>query len=294
LQKLLGFSDYLSLERKYSSHTLTAYTNDVLEFKNFLNEDSDNSILKSVEYYQIRSWVAELSRNGLTHTTINRKISSLKAFYKFLLKSKQISSSPLQQFKSLKTSKPVSTTFSVSEIKTAIESFQVVDFKTARQKLIISLLYATGMRRAELIGLKENDVSFSDKTLKVLGKRNKERIIPLVEWVCEELKTYLNLKHHIGLRNPYLIVTEKDAQVYPSLIYNTVHNTLKLFSNKSKISPHVLRHSFATHLLNKGTNLNAIKELLGHTSLSSTEIYTKNSMEQLKKSYLNYHPREND
>jgi len=294
LQKLLGFSDYLSLERKYSSHTLLAYTNDVLEFKNFLNEESDNSILKSVEYNQIRSWIAELSRSGLTHTSINRKISSLKAFYKFLLKSKQISTSPLQQFKSLKTSKPVSTTFSVDEIKTAIESFQVDDFKTARQKLIISLLYATGMRRAELIGLKENDVSFSDNTLKVLGKRNKERKIPLVEWVSNELKTYLSFKHEIGLSNPQLIVTEKDAQVYPSLIYNTVHNTLKLFSNKSKISPHVLRHSFATHLLNKGSNLNAIKELLGHSSLSSTEIYTKNSMEQLKKSYLNYHPREND
>ena len=292
MQELLGFSDYLALERKYSSHTLLAYTNDVVEFKDFLNKDKDSSILLGVEYYQIRSWIAELSENGLNHKSINRKISSLKAFYKFLLKSQQISKSPLQQFKSLKTAKPVNTTFSVDEITNAIESFEVVDFKTARQKLIIGLLYATGMRRAELIGLKENDISLSEKVIKVLGKRNKERMIPLVDWVCNEISVYLTFKREWGLTNEYLLVTEKDKPVYPSLIYNTVHDTLTLFSNKSKVSPHVLRHSFATHLLNKGTNLNAIKELLGHSSLSSTEIYTKNSMEQLKKSYQNFHPRE--
>lgn len=291
---MLGFSDYLALERKYSSHTLLAYTNDVIEFKNFLNKEKDSSILLGVEYYQIRSWIAELSGNGLNHRSINRKISSLKAFYKFLLKSEQITNSPLQQFKSLKVSKSVNTTFSVEEITKAIESFEVVDFKTARQKLIIGLLYATGMRRAELIGLKEKDVIISEKLVKVVGKRNKERIIPLLDWVYNEISTYLIFKGQQGLKNEFLLVTEKDKQVYPSLIYKTVHDTLKLFSNKSKVSPHVLRHTFATHLLNKGTNLNAIKELLGHSSLSSTEIYTKNSMEQLKKSYLKSHPRGNN
>lgn len=294
MQDLLGFSDYLALERKYSSHTLLAYTNDVIEFKNFLNKEKDSSILLGVEYYQIRSWIAELSGNGLNHRSINRKISSLKAFYKFLLKSEQITNSPLQQFKSLKVSKSVNTTFSVEEITKAIESFEVVDFKTARQKLIIGLLYATGMRRAELIGLKEKDVIISEKLVKVVGKRNKERIIPLLDWVYNEISTYLIFKGQQGLKNEFLLVTEKDKQVYPSLIYKTVHDTLKLFSNKSKVSPHVLRHTFATHLLNKGTNLNAIKELLGHSSLSSTEIYTKNSMEQLKKSYLKSHPRGNN
>jgi integrase/recombinase XerC len=293
LQKLLGFTDYLALERKYSSHTLIAYTQDVIEFKNYLNTNKDTSILLEVEYYQIRSWIAELSRNGLGHKSINRKISSLKAFYKFLLKSQQIQKSPLQQFKSLKTAKPVNTIFSIDEITKAIESLQVEDFKTARKKLIIGLLYATGMRRAELIALKEKDISIHEKVVKVLGKRNKQRKIPLVEWVCGEIETYLKFKKEFGLKNEVLLVTEKDIPLYPSLVYSTVRDTLKLFSNKSKVSPHVLRHSFATHLLNKGTNLNAIKELLGHSSLSSTEIYTRNSMEELKKSYINYHPREN-
>lgn len=294
MQELLGFSDYLALERKYSSHTILAYTNDVIEFKDFLNKEKGSSILLGVEYYQIRSWIAELSEKGLNHKSINRKISSLKAFYKFLLKSQQISKSPLQQFKSLKTAKPINTTFSVDEITRAIESFHVVDFNTAQQKLIIGLLYATGIRRAELIGLKEKDVQLSEQFIKVLGKRNKERKIPLVGWICQEISSYLAYKHKLGLKSDFLFVTTKDKPLYPSLIYNTVRDTLKLFSNKAKVSPHVLRHSFATHLLNQGSNLNAIKELLGHSSLSSTEIYTKNSMEQLKKSYSNFHPREND
>jgi len=289
-----GYRDYLLVERKNSPHTALAYTNDILEFKIFLNEEADERILLDVEFYQIRSWIAQLSKKGLTHKSINRKISSLKSFYKFLLKTNQIETSPLQQFKSLKTPKTVTTPFSEEEIKTAIESLEVVDFKSSRQKLIIELLYATGMRRAELISLKESNIDLTQKTIKVLGKRNKERMIPIYKGICDQISTYLDYKKEKGLQNDILLVTEKDKPLYPGIVYNAVHDTLKLFSNKSKVSPHVLRHSFATHLLNKGSNLNAIKELLGHSSLSSTEIYTKNSIEQLKKSYSNFHPREND
>ena len=294
MSDLFGYRDYLLVERKNSKHTALAYTNDVLEFKNFLNAGTDESILFKVEFYHIRSWIAELSKNGLTHKSINRKISSLKSFYTFLLKTSQIKTSPLQQFKSLKVPKTVTTPFSEEEIKEAIDSLDVFDFKSARQKLIIELLYATGMRRAELISLKESNIDLLQQSIKVLGKRNKERIIPLYKGICNQISNYLEFKKEKGLNNPILLVTEKDKALYPSKVYTTVHDTLKLFSNKSKVSPHVLRHSFATHLLNKGSNLNAIKELLGHSSLSSTEIYTKNSIEQLKKSYSNFHPREND
>lgn len=294
MSELFGFRDYLLVERKNSSHTVLAYTNDVMEFKNFLNEDSSESILLGVEFYHIRSWIAKLSKNGLAHKSINRKISSLKSFYKFLLKTNQVDASPLQQFKSLKIPKTVTTPFSEEEIKEAINSLDVFDFKSARQKLIVELLYATGMRRAELISLKESNIDLLKRSIKVVGKRNKERIIPIYEGVCNQISNYLEFKRKEGFTNNTLLVTEKDKQLYPGMVYQTVRDILKLFSNKSKVSPHVLRHSFATHLLNKGSNLNAIKELLGHSSLSSTEIYTKNSIEQLKKSYSNFHPREND
>jgi integrase/recombinase XerC len=288
----LGYRDYLTIERKNSPHTVLAYIKDVAEFKHFLNKDAADNILLGVEYYQIRSWIAELSRNGLSHKSINRKISSLKSFYMYLLKTNQLDTSPLQQFKSLKIPKTVTTPFSEDEVKQAIDSLEVKDFKSARQKLIIELLYATGMRRAELLSLKENQVDLLQQTIKVHGKRNKERIIPVYKSLCDQISKYLDYKKERGFCNQALLVTEKDRPLYPSFIYNTVTDTFELFSNKSKMSPHVLRHSFATHLLNNGSNLNAIKELLGHSSLSSTEIYTKNSIEKLKKKYFENHPRE--
>lgn len=286
------FLSYLQTEKQYSKHTITAYRKDVEDFKAFLEEEFSGLSLLQVDYFQVRAWIAELSKQNLAHNSINRKLSSLKTFYNFLLKTSQIKISPLQKLKSLKTPKPLSTPFSIDEIENVFNSMEVSDFTSARNRLIIELLYATGMRRAELISLKTSDIDLVKQQLKIIGKRNKERIIPLYKEICDHINVYLEYKNEMGLTLNYLLVTKKNIPLYPSLVYNIVNDIFKQYSTKSKTSPHILRHTFATHLLNQGANLNAIKELLGHESLSSTEIYTQNSMEQLKQAYHKNHPRE--
>lgn len=287
-----GFIDYIENEKQYSYHTVIAYLNDLKDFNQFLKNNFEDLSLIDVDYFQVRAWIAELSGQTLSHKSINRKLSSLKSFYKFLLKTDQVQSSPMQKLKSLKTPKSLSTPFSIQEIKDVIESIDLSDFESFTQRLVIELLYATGMRRAELISLKTADVDLVSQQLKVTGKRNKQRIIPLYNEVCFSIKNYLELKNNEGLKHENLLVTARDKPLYPSLIYNIVNDIFKQFSTKSKTSPHILRHTFATHLLNQGADLNAIKELLGHESLSSTEIYTLNSIKKLKQSYHKNHPRE--
>ncbi len=286
------FLSYLENEKQYSKHTITAYHNDLKDFNQFLNDNFDELSLIDVDYFQVRAWIAELSQQNLKHKSINRKLSSLKTFYKFLLKTGQVKASPMQKLKSLKIPKSLSTPFSIQEVKNVINSIEPVDFKTSRQTLIIELLYATGMRRAELISLQTHDVDLVKQQLKITGKRNKQRIVPLYQRICRSIKNYLRLKKNEGFTHANLLVTEQDKPLYPSLVYRVVNDAFSEFSSKSKTSPHILRHSFATHLLNEGSDLNAIKELLGHESLSSTEIYTHNSIEQLKQSYYKNHPRE--
>jgi len=285
------FLSYLENEKQYSRHTITAYQNDLKNFNQFLGENFESLNLNDVDYFQVRAWIAELSQQNLKHKSINRKLSSLKTFYKFLLKTNQVKVSPMQKLKSLKTPKSLSTPFSIQEVKNVINSLESKDFLTSRQALIIELLYATGMRRAELISLNEHDVDLIKQQLKITGKRNKQRIVPLYDKICERIKVYLQFKREEGFKHSSLFVTEQDKPLYPSLIYNVVNSIFQEFSSKSKTSPHILRHSFASHLLNQGSDLNAIKELLGHESLSSTEIYTHNSIEQLKQSYHQNHPR---
>ena len=285
------FVSYLQNEKQYSNHTITAYQKDLEDFKEFLGEEFNSMSLSEVDYFQVRAWIAELSNQKLAHKSINRKLSSLRTFYNFLLKISQIGVSPMQKLKSLKTPKSLSTPFSIKEIENVFNSMEALDFTSARDKLIIELLYATGMRRAELISLQTSDVDLVKQQLKITGKRNKQRILPLYTKVCQHIINYLKFKKESGFTHNYLFVTEKDQTLYPSLVYNIVKNTFNQHSTKSKTSPHVLRHTFATHLLNKGASLNAIKELLGHESLSSTEIYTHNSIEQLKQSYHQNHPR---
>lgn len=289
---LTPFILYLQDEKHYSDHTVAAYKNDLEDFEIFLEKEFSGISLKEVDYFQVRAWIAELSNQNLVHKSINRKLSSLKTFYNFLLKTTQIEISPVQKLNSLKTPKSLSTPFSVKEIECVFNSIEVRDFTSARNKLIIELLYATGMRRAELISLKTVNVDIECQQIKITGKRNKQRIIPLYRQISDHILEYINYKKEARLSHPSLLVTKKNKSLYPSLVYNIVNNTFKLYSTKSKTSPHVLRHTFATHLLNKGANLNAIKELLGHESLSSTEIYTQNSMEQLKQTYHISHPRE--
>ncbi len=288
---LESFYEYLSKEKKYSEHTLIAYKDDLSSFSHYLMTNFDRKNIEYSNFQELRSWIAELSGNKISNKSINRKLTSLRTFFRFCLKIKAIKASPMQELKSLRTPKNLNTPFSVDEMKKVLDALVVKDFETARQKLIIELLYATGMRRAELIELKENDLDCENLLVKVKGKRNKERIIPIHNRIIESLKIYLAYKTELGSHNDYLLVTRKDTKVYPGLIYKSVKDIFSHLTTKSKTSPHVLRHSFATHLLNNGSDLNAVKELLGHESLSSTEIYTHNSIEQLKKSYGKNHPR---
>lgn len=288
------FIDYLLLEKKYSPHTVTAYTKDIERFLNFVSDVYEQNTLLLVNYSMIRSWIVSLVDSGIANSSINRKISSLKTYYKFLLKTGQITETPLARHRSLKVAKKVQIPFSQTEVEDALELFDHAnDFQTLRDKLIVELFYSTGIRRAELIGLKLSDVSRVQKTIKVLGKRKKERIIPLLPSVLSTMDQYKI--HREALPNlaatDSLLVTSKGNAIYETLVYRVITRYFSEISLKVKTSPHILRHSFATHLLSQGAELNAVKELLGHASLASTQVYTHNSIDTLKQVYKNTHPR---
>lgn len=289
-----SFLAYITLEKKYSIHTITAYKNDLISFTDFLVTQYNQENLLEVHYPQIRSWIVMLVADKISNRTINRKVSSLKSFYKFLQKTKQIAANPLSKHKALKIEKRVQVPFSFKEIDAVLKEVAIDnDFISIRNKLIVELLYSTGIRRAELIHLKERDVSLSDKTIKVLGKRNKERFIPLLNSVIQTLKEYLELKKEFTIGEEELFITEKGNKLYETLVYRVINSYFSRVSSKEKKSPHILRHSFATHLLNGGADLNSVKELLGHSSLASTQVYTQNSLDVLKKVYNQAHPRSN-
>lgn len=289
-----AFTDFLLLEKKYSPHTVNAYNNDLKDFLIFNKEEFNSKIIDDVNYAQIRSWIISMVESGLTNRTINRKISSLNSYYKFLLKIEEVQINPLAKHKALKTAKKVQIPFSENEINTVLMELDYdKSFEGIRNKLIVELFYSTGIRRIELVETKLNDINLYDKTLKVLGKRNKERIIPLINPVLETIKQYL--KERDGLKiikdSNHFFLTKKGVKIYETLVYRIINDYFSKASNKVKRSPHILRHTFATHLLNQGADLNALKELLGHSSLAATQIYTHNSIEELKKVYSNAHPR---
>jgi len=287
-----AFLEYLSLEKKYSLHTVTAYKNDLRSFKDFLVSEYDQENFLEVHYPQIRNWIVVLVGENLSNRTINRKISSLKSLYKFLQKTSQIEVNPLSQHKSLKTEKRVQVPFTTKEINAVICQIEVGDdFISTRDKLIVELFYSTGIRRAELINIKSRDISFSDSTIKVLGKRNKERFVPLLTSVVETLEKYLELKKDFSIGLEELFITKKGNKIYETLVYRIINSYFSTVSSKEKKSPHILRHSFATHLLNQGANLNSVKELLGHSSLAATQVYVQNSLDAIKKVYNQAHPR---
>jgi integrase/recombinase XerC len=289
---IASFLTYLSLEKKYSVHTIAAYKNDLVSFSDFLETEYQQENLVAVNYPQIRSWIVSLVNLKITNKTINRKISSLKSFYKFLQKTHQISSNPLAKHRALKVAKKVQVPFSSAEINSVIDNISdKSDFTSVRNKLMVELFYSTGMRRAELINIKEHHISISSKTIKVLGKRNKERYVPLLDSVLETLKRYLTLKIVFSTGLKELFITEKGNKIYETLVYRVINSYFSKVSTKVKKSPHILRHSFATHLLNEGADLNSVKELLGHSSLASTQVYTHNSLEAIKKVYNQAHPR---
>jgi len=288
---ITSFLNYLSLEKKYSKHTVTAYQNDLNTFQLFCNLEYGHESIATVNYAQIRNWIVSLVNSKISNRTINRKVSSLKSFYKFLQKTKQIEASPLVKHQALKVLKQVQVPFSEKEIFNVLDALDDGDFESVRNKLMVELFYSTGMRRNELINIKITDIDYVNETVKVLGKRNKERFIPLLKTVKESLLKYGVMREEVAISSPYLFLTKNGKKIYDTLVYRVINNYFSAVSSKVKKSPHVIRHSFATHLLNEGADLNAVKELLGHSSLASTQIYTHSSLGKLKEVYNQAHPR---
>lgn len=292
-----AFEKYLALEKKYASHTVRAYVRDLEAFAAYCRDHQDTEDLEDLPYAVIRNWVIDLMENGRTNRTINRKVASLKAYYKYLVRSGKVAANPLAGHKPLRTDKKVEVPFSEAEMRALLTQWPEEDaFEGARDRLVVELLYATGMRRAELIGLRLQDLDLENGTLKVLGKRSKERIIPLLENLRQQIARYLDLrKAEFPLEDsPFLFLTASGGKMYPTLVYRIINKYLGIVSAKAKKSPHILRHTFATHMLNKGADMNSVKELLGHASLASTQVYTHNSIAELKRIHGSAHPRNKD
>lgn len=291
------FISYLELEKKYSTHTIKAYKRDLESFLAFASEEFEYQHIKDVNYSIIRSWIVSLVDQKVSNRSVNRKISTLKTYYKYLIKTKKIECSPLLKHKALKTTKKIQIPFSEKEIEKVIELLnEENDFEGIRNKLIVELFYSTGIRRSELVNLKLMDVSLTQNQIKVLGKRNKERIIPILSSIINSIQNYLSHRDQLETINQdeFFFLTSKGNKIYENLVYRIINNYFSKASEKVKKSPHILRHSFATHLLNEGADLKSVKELLGHSSLASTQVYTHNSIANLKRVYKNTHPRNTD
>ena len=288
------FREYLQYQKAYSSHTVIAYCNDLLDFKQFNKRVFEQESIDLVNYRQIRSWIGFLSENNLTATSINRKIASLKAYYRFLMRIKQIDVNPLIKHQSLKVVRKIQIPFSENELDAVLRTMEFKSgFDGVRDKLVIELFYATGMRRAELIGLQLEGVDFSNNTIKILGKRNKERIVPVLPMVMEQMREYERQRNHLQdiIDKDYFLLLKNGVKLNDSFVYRLINCYFSNVSEKVKKSPHMLRHTFATHMLNNGADLNSVKELLGHSSLASTQVYTHSSLAELKKVHGKAHPR---
>jgi len=292
------FISYIKYEKRYSPHTVAAYESDLAQFYIFLNHpDETVSHPDEITHHHIRNWMVQLMDEKLTSRSINRKIATLRKYFKFLLQSDIIKSTPTARIQTPKLSKQLPVVVEEEKLSLLLDNDEVFppDFKGRRDKLIIELLFGTGMRLSELLGITEADLDAYEGTVKVLGKRNKERIIPVNKELKLLLQDYLILKKSEIFANNSLklIVTDKGADAYAKMIYLIVQKYLNHISTQDKKSPHVLRHTFATSLLNNGADLNAIKDLLGHASLSATQVYTHNSVERLKSIYKQAHPKAN-
>jgi len=289
-----SFLKYLQFEKRYSPQTLISYSTDLFQFQEYLTKEYADLPVEEANYGLIRSWIVNLVDKSIGANSINRKIACLRSFYKFLLRQEIIGKDPMQKIKILKTPKKLPHFVSEGD---AVKLMDNVKFPTnhegVRDQLILELFYGTGMRLSELINLKQSRVNLRERTLRVLGKRNKERVIPFSMNLVSMIDRYIKIKNaEIG--NPdhgYLFVTDSGNQLYPVLVNRVVKKYMKLFTSVEKKSPHVLRHSYATHLLNKGAEINAVKELLGHSSLAATQVYTHNSTDRLKKVFEQAHPK---
>jgi integrase/recombinase XerC len=287
------FIQYLQFEKRFSPLTVTAYQKDLDQFLVFLALSESELLI--VTHQQVRSWMVALMDQGNEAKTINRKISSLRSFYKFLQRNDLINANPMTQVRAPKIPKRLPVVITEQKMDTLLDGgFDFVDgFSGLRDRLIIELLYGTGIRLAELVGLKDEDVDVYEQQIRVLGKRNKQRIIPVHSSLAKLITDYKfqKLSQNFDNKNKTLIVTDTGRDVYPKFVYRTVKTVLSTISTHDKKSPHILRHSFATSLLNRGADLNAIKELLGHSSLAATQVYTHNSVEKLKAIYKQAHPK---
>lgn len=288
-----NFIEYISFEKRYSQHTILAYSKDLSQFSSFLLEQYSMTDVTQAGHHQIRSWIVFLMDSGLSERSVLRKLSTLKSFYKYLQRSKLIDHNPTLVVIPPKIPSRNPGFIEEEKMNNLFDEISFDDdFTSRRDKLILEVFYNTGMRLAELIELKTYDISFSDSTFKVHGKRNKERLIPFTKKMEEALRTYLVMMEREGIKGEdYLFVTKKGKKLYPKLVYRIVNKYLGMVTTLSKKSPHILRHTFATHMLNNGADLNAIKEFLGHANLAATQIYTHNTVEKLKKIYQQAHPR---
>ena len=283
-----NFLKYIEFEKRYSKHTLTSYNTDLTQFLNFLHAEYEISDVTEVSHQIIRSWISSMLDSGISSRSVNRKITTLKSFYKYLMQEDVVTENPTQKIVSPKNAKKLPVFVEKSKMDELLSEIEFPDtFEGERDKLIIDVFYMTGMRLSELLGIKKEDIDFSKSSIKVLGKRNKERIIPLSINLLDQLKKFSE-KHKI---NSYFFVNFKRNKLTSKNIYNIVNKYLGMVSSLEKRSPHILRHTFATHMLNNGADINAIKEILGHANLSATQVYTHNTIEKLKTIYKQAHPR---
>ena len=288
------FYTYLSVERRYSPHTVTAYRQDLTQFKDFLETTYSVNDIQEVVFAMLRTYTVELMEMGLAAKSVNRKLSAVKSFFKYLRKSGVIDTNPAARLLAVKTAKRLVTTVAQDDLDALLDedAYFTNDLKGWRAKAMIELLYTTGIRRSELMNLEVGNVDLTNHTIKVIGKRNKVRLVPFPEDAKRSLLTYKSLQPRNPSSPPLFFLTDKGKKVYPKLVYDTVNRYLSYVTTVEKKSPHILRHSYATHLLNNGADVNDIKELLGHANLSATQVYTHNSIEKLKTEYNQSHPRE--
>lgn len=288
-----SFLNYLRFEKRFSPHTVISYQNDLSQFEKYLEINYEEEP-RGASYSMVRSWIVSLVEQKLDTSSVNRKIASLRSFYKFLLRQDQIQKDPTTKIKVLKTAKKLPHFVKEPDMALALDEPVFEDNHAGwRERIVLELLYGTGMRLSELINLKENQINLREQTIRVIGKRNKERVIPFSDPLVDVIQGYKRIRNK-SIRvndNGFLLVNDSGGKCYPMLIYRIVTKHLAQFSSVEKKSPHVLRHTFATHLLNKGAEINAVKDLLGHSSLAATQVYTHNSMEKLKKAFDQAHPK---
>ena len=287
-----SFLKYLSTEKRYSTHTIGAYRKDLEQFSSFLLNTYEISDLVKVTHPHIRDWVVTLADDDLSPRSVNRKIATLKSFFKFLLSRDEIMANPAAAIQPLKVSKELPSFLKESEVRQLLDGIDFEeDFSGKRDQLLFELFYATGLRLSEMLNISVSDINLGERTVRVLGKRNKERVLPLSERMTKIISVYIQMRAECGFDEDFLILTDRGKKAYPMFVQRKFRAYLTGVTTLRKKSPHIMRHSFATHLLNEGADLNAVKDLLGHSGLAATQVYTHNSIEKLKVAFEKAHPK---